>query len=314
VPIARIRFLPQPLLPAGESIAGLDALARDFPTVRVVVGPWRGDEVAVRREPLDAGAWREAFRSFGAFDARVDDLVRRGGATLAVRGEPGAIGRAGHQMLTRWQRHLDRRNAASTTAAFDRALLALRAMHDLSKPLVQADWNHALDTWQWTLRLAPYATVEVQLAALLHDVERLESEADARVEHLAPSYVAFKQAHARRGAQLARSLVRACGGAASAAARVEDLVASHERPGEDEDAALLGDADGLSFFSQNSAGYADYFGPEQTRRKVAYTLGRMRPAAAARLTEIRLRADVAALVERAMTSGRHEGPRVEPAR
>jgi hypothetical protein len=55
----------------------------------------------------------------------------------------------------------------------------------------------------------------------------------------------------------------------------------------------LNDADGLSFFSLNSAAYADYFGPDQTRRKVANVLHRLSHDARERLSLVRLRWDVA---------------------
>ena len=76
------------------------------------------------------------------------------------------------------------------------------------------------------------------------------------------------------------------------AARVRDIVASHERRGRDAEVDLLNDADALSFFSLNSPGYADYFGPEQTRKKVDYTLRRLGPRARARLARVRLRPDI----------------------
>ena len=56
----------------------------------------------------------------------------------------------------------------------------------------------------------------------------------------------------------------------------------------------VADADALSFFSLNSAGYLDYFGPEATHRKVAYTLRRLRPEARRYLDGLRLRPVVAA--------------------
>ncbi|HEY4572453.1 MAG TPA: DUF4202 domain-containing protein, partial [Thermoanaerobaculia bacterium] len=59
---------------------------------------------------------------------------------------------------------------------------------------------------------------------------------------------------------------------------------------------LLNDADALSFLSLNSAGYLDYFGPEATRRKVAYTLRRLRPEGRQYLDGLRLRPAVAAAV------------------
>jgi hypothetical protein len=152
------------------------------------------------------------------------------------------------------------------------------------------------------LRLAPQASAELQAAALLHDIERLVSEADVRVEHHAPDYAAFKDAHAAAGAEMARAMCEPLFGARSAA-RVALLVALHERPGRDEELALLNDADALSFFSLNCAGFLDYYGAAHTARKVAYTLGRMRPDARRRLGDgIRLPRPVADLIESASSA------------
>ncbi len=169
-----------------------------------------------------------------------------------------------------------RRNAASATPRFDEVLRRHRGMHDLGKPLVKADFEHALDVWQWLLRLSSEASLEAQVAALFHDVERLVSEPDVRIEHRAPDYQEFKDAHARAGAQMACDVLE---GLLTPPQlwRVGHLIAHHERPGADEELALLNDADALSFFSLNSPGFLAYYGPEHTRRKVAYTLGRLRP-------------------------------------
>ncbi len=60
----------------------------------------------------------------------------------------------------------------------------------------------------WFDHRAPGA---IQLAVLLHDIERLASEPDARIEHLAADYQAFKDAHARAGARIARTLLGRAG-------------------------------------------------------------------------------------------------------
>ena len=77
---------------------------------------------------------------------------------------------------------------------------------------------------------------------------------------------------------------------------VARLIAGHERRSDDPGLALLNDADALSFFSLNSPGYVDYFGPEAARRKVAWTLARLRPEARRRLDGVRLRPDVAEML------------------
>lgn len=191
------------------------------------------------------------------------------------------------EVWLRYRRVAPVTNEASASQSFAHLLARHRALHDTRKPLVRADLDHAHDTWQWVLRLAPDAGLEVQLAALLHDIERLESEADVRVEQHAPDYSAFKAAHARRGAVIARSLLEPhwC---ETVVARVEALIATHERPDDDPDRILVNDADALSFFALNCAGYLAYYGPEQTRLKVDYTLARLSAASRPWLARIRL--------------------------
>ncbi|MBW8876084.1 MAG: DUF4202 family protein [Acidobacteria bacterium] len=252
--------------------------------------------------------WDSPFFNFYDFDFQFDGLAAAGACAVILAGAPERLPRALGEVLTRCQRHMDRRNAASRGMAFDRVLAVHREMHDLAKPLVRADWNHALDTWQWTLRLEPEADLAAQFAALFHDVERLATEADARIEHRARGvrgYQGFKDDHARRGAEQAAEALAAAGVDPATAARVARLIAGHEHPpaaGDPEapGLALLNDADALSFFSLNSVGYLDYFGPEPTRRKVAWTLRRLRPAARRHLDEMRLVPAVrAALAEQA---------------
>jgi hypothetical protein len=249
---------------------------------------------------VTAERWESQSFNFYALDGELDALAesREGPFALVL-----PVWIAG-EVLTRCQRWADRRNGASRGPLFDRVLATHREAHDLAKPLVRADYDHALDTWQWLLRLAPDAGLAVQLAALFHDIERLISEADARVEHRAADYQVFKDAHAARGAELADALLEEAGVDAEVRRRAARLITLHEQPPEaaDPDAeaiSLLNDADALSFFSLNSVGYLDYFGPEQTRKKVDYTLRRLRPAARSYLAGMRLPATVAEALERA---------------
>src|SRR5205823_8379169 len=109
--------------------------------------------------------------------------------------------------------------------------------------------------------LLPYTTLFRSLAALFHDVERLISEPDERKEQHAADYQAFKNEHASRGAELTASMLSAAAVQQRTIDRVAAIVAHHEERSDDEECAILNDADGLSFFSLNSSGYADYFGP-----------------------------------------------------
>jgi hypothetical protein len=264
----------------------LRRVATEMPSVEVDVPADPGDREVI----VATSGWLQGA-GFASVDRR---FAESGGARVSVCGPADAIERVAIEVLTRCQRFVDRRNLASSSPLWDAVRSAHAELHDVSKPLVAADLDHAVDTWQWMLRLAPDAGLPAQLAALLHDVERLESEADRRVEQHAPDYVAFKVGHARRGAERAYEVLRRAGVDERIAARTRDIVAAHERRGEDGDVDLLNDADALSFFSLNSPGYADYFGAEQTRRKVAYTLTRLGDRARGELAWVRLRDDVRA--------------------
>lgn len=281
-----------------------EALAAEFPAVEL---RWAPDHGEIPSLPLSIETWESQFFNFYDLDALLDDMAERrtGPFALLLMGEEERLLGFAREVLTRHQRLMDRRNAASRCGLFDRTLAEHRALHDLSKPLVRADYNHALDTWQWTLRLEPEADLAVQLSALFHDVERLASEADVRIEHRAASYQDFKDDHALKGAWMADQTLARMGVDERTRRRTARLIAEHERPPavgdpEGDEIALLRDADALSFFSLNSVGYLDYYGPEQTRRKVAYTLRRLRPGSLRYLDGMRLRPQVVEALEKAV--------------
>jgi hypothetical protein len=283
------------VFPAGrfqESYRGsLSAtVAREFPSIFV---SFATDDTPPLH--LRASEWDTPQFDTWQFDAALDDLAREP-FTLRVADDTERP-EFPIEVLNRAQRLIGRRNQHSQGQLFDRVLRTHRALHDLARPLVRADYNHALDVWQWTLRLDSAASLAVQLAALFHDVERLQSEADRRVEHLAADYQQFKDAHAIAGAEITRGVLAETGVPQAIVERVAQIVAVHEQQSNDPGVALLNDADALSFFSLNSSGYADYFGPEQTRKKVAYTWNRMRDGARRKLSTVHLRGDVRAMLQ-----------------
>jgi hypothetical protein len=271
----------------------ITAIRREFPTLEVRIGPERPP---IRELQLEAEEWAMAELDFLEFDRVVDALVSDTPGGMVVGGAGELAEDCAIQILTRCQRWIDRRNARSAGATFDRLLVRHQAMHDLTLPLVRADYRHALDAWQWTLRLDGAASLSVQAAALFHAIERLASEPRIRVEHLAPSYDAFQAAHCEAAAAVAAAVFADVGMHPSAVARTRDLIARHARPGDDAELRLLEDADALSFFSLSSPGFLDYFGPEHTRRKIRNALGRLSPAGARHLPRMRMRPDFAALL------------------
>ncbi|HVZ30807.1 MAG TPA: DUF4202 family protein [Polyangiaceae bacterium] len=278
--------------PANSAQLGCRAqLERQFPHV-----PWIwATAPAAGGVIIEEQAWRDPGSDLYRWDALILALQGKPGWLLLV--PHGGLGqglapamRALLQILTRYQRLAPRLNADSRGEPFASALALHRSLHDLRKPLVRADHEHALDVWQWVLRLEPRAGLALQLAALFHDIERLSSEADQRIEQHASDYQAFKDAHAEVGARLAVVTARAAGVDASECARMQELIQEHERPVGERgvQAELLGDADALSFFSLNSRGFIDHYGAEHTRRKVRYTLGRMSARALGYLSQMKL--------------------------
>ena len=247
-----LRGRPRPPPETGRRLP-LSLLASEFPTLTftAAIDPGRCDVL------FEVDEWEGAPR-FEPWDAQMNASTRE----LGVRGRGGAGSRAAMEILTRYQRFIGRRNEASDHALFDRIL----ALHAEAYAVI-ADFDHAIDTWQWMLRLEPDASLAAQVAALFHDIERLAGD-----------------------------ILRRAGADAALLARVQELIAGEQRRGDDPEGRLLNDADALSFFSLNSAGYADHFGAEQARRKVRFTLQRLHPRRRDRLSTVRLRDDVAAFV------------------
>lgn len=266
-------------------------LFREFPSVAMSQGAL--EHASVR---IDADAWRAPSFDLWAFDRRLDAVSGRPFA-LGLTGAGDEIGEVAGEVLTRAQRLVARRNRHSQGARFDRILAKHRSLYDLSKPLVLADYDHALDVWQWTLRRHPDACFAVQVAALFHDIERLDSEADVRIEASARDYQQFKDAHAAIGARITLRHLREMELEPAVEARIVELVAHHERGDSDEERLLLEAADALSFFSLNSSGFLDYYGPAHTRKKVLYSLRRLGNDARAELRHMRIRPEILAMVE-----------------
>lgn len=195
-----------------------------------------------------------------AADLRVRAAEDLGGPVEVVAEE---LAHAGEVAL-RYQRLAPRTNAASAQPAFQRLLERHRALHDPRKPAVRAELERAHDTWQWVLRLEPEASAEVQLAALLHGGERA-------------------------GELLAQGLWDT--------EHVEWLLECHERPQSAPGPVLLADADALSFFALQSAGYLERFGSSATRMKVAHTLARSSKRVWRWLRSVRLPRPVRSMVD-----------------
>lgn len=283
------------LLSQGRAPA-VSRLRREMPSVSIANATVAPPSAVV----VHAAAWRSGS-SFTGVDRMVEILRPR---AITIVAPASSIEDIAIEVLTRCQRFLDRRNRASTGVLFDALLDLHERMHDRRKAHRAAEHDRALDEWQWLLRLAPEATLELQLAALFHGIEPTARgrEAGSRVELDGrlwpglepPSEPRFEEGRARRGGDRTFDVLRSAGVDAATASRVRTLISERDARGGGPERGLLHDAAALSFFSLASPSYADCFGLEQTRRKVGQVLARMSGAARRRLANVRLRDDVRA--------------------
>ncbi|MDY7232248.1 hypothetical protein [Hyalangium rubrum] len=231
---------------------------------------------------LDVEEWRAPGFDPAAWDPRIFSAVDAERLALHLVGARGEeLATAALEIVTRYQGLVGRRNPASSGVVFDQLLERHRALHDLSRSGVRARYQHALDTWQWVLRLEPDAELAVQVAALFHGAENS----------------LFDVAPVACGADMARELLAELGVETAKRERAYRLITRHVRAGETETLALLDDADSLSLFSLHSSGFLRHFGVEPapcqgaipfTRSSASRRLGqvylsqRMRPLLEAR--------------------------------
>lgn len=308
-------------------------------SLRVIVGPARG-EVLVEAVPpapssgsgelpgldLALADWESDSFSLADFDRYAETVAAdAAGAAFEIRlsGERSRLARAARQVALRCQRLAARRNAASSGEVFDRVLAGHRRFRDLPLPSAAAGYAHALDAWQWLLRLDPEAGLAVQLAALFHEAWRLAppehpaaplEHSAASLEHSEHSEHSDSHANACRlqGAWLTDELLAEAGVDLATRVRVHRLIAGRERPpaAAEPDRALLDEADALSWLSfgavAGSGGSADcpaavgeagVLGAGQAARQIADALACLRPAARVWLRGLRLRGEVIRLLE-----------------
>lgn len=278
--------------PPRPGVAPVRSAARDFPMVEAA-GRLDTGETTVA---VELRAWRAGEVDTYWLDAQVDALGERGLVPVAACGEPSAR----LELLTRCQRWADRRNRHSSAPWWRTLLDFHRSLYDRERPLGRADHNHALDTCQWVLRLDPDASAAVQVAALFHDIDCRELEADRRVELLLADYESLAGGATDEEVRRMIDFLAGTPVPPPVARRAAELIAGSGPRGThdsgDPGLALLADADALSFFSVGSAGFLDEYGAAQAGRKIAWKMRRLSLRACPYLPLVRLRHDVASLL------------------
>ena len=157
--LARVRLVTTDEAPPA-SLPSLDLLARELPSVRPEIATACGVCDAI----VDAAEWTAAT-DLDALDAAV---AYSPSDALSIRGTSDQIVLTACQVLGRYQRFIERRNAFSSSRAFDIVLRGHRGAYGADI----AGCERSLDRWQWLLRIAPNASVAAQIAALFRNAGR----------------------------------------------------------------------------------------------------------------------------------------------
>ena len=301
------RVLASARLDRGESDAEGFTPSWSDAALAVTAARWAGDDYDLLA--LDDEVWR-CFGRQGRCEIRIVD----DGADLDRLAETAL------QIAIRFQRFDVSTNPASATPFFQQILAAHEAMFDRRRPLVAADHDHALDTWRWVLRLEPHASLSLQLAALLHDVEGLAGEAEPRVDAAAREgghdYAGDKRAEAQAGARVVVTILESLHTPRPLIERTRALVANHEGETSNEPvepaASLLANADALSFFSLGAPAFARHFGLTHTARKVAHCVRRLDVEGHSWLARLKLPRTIRALVFEALAEESGPVPTRDP--
>lgn len=239
-----------------EGEEGWEPVVAQFPMI--AVQPLAAGEGAQVLH-LDVEEWRTPGFDPSTWDGRVYSAAAAERLALHLVGAQGEeLAEAALEILTRYQGLIGRRNAACAGPVFDCLLERHRTLHDLGRARGRAHYQHALDTWQWVLRLEPEAELAVQVAALFHEVEG----------------PLFEGASPARSADMARELLAELGMETSTRDRVCRLLMRDERTSEEAWRVLLDEADSLSFISLHASDFLRAFGSEHVRRHGASALAR----------------------------------------
>ena len=281
------RVLASTRLDRGESDP--DGFAPSWSEARIAVtaARWAGDEYDLLA--LDDEVWRCIGRH-GRCELRIVD----DGAELDRLAESAL------QLALRFQRFDTSTNPASATPFFQQILAAHEAMFDRRRPLVAAEHDHALDTWRWVLRLEPHASLSLQLAALLHDIESPDAGRSVDRPDEARDYLGSKRAEAEASAGAVVGILESLSTPPPLVERTRALIAEHEGRASDEPrepaTTLLANADALSFFSLGAPGFARHFGLAHAARKVGHGVRRLDVEGHSWLGRLKLPRTIRALV------------------
>lgn len=153
---------------------------------------------------------------------------------------------------------------------------------DLEVSRLRHEVNHALNILEWLFVLESEPSKPLQIAALMHDVERFFNQ--KRIYKGSDiSYLEYKTKHQNNSAKIAEEILNELN-LSEYISEVKKLIKIHEVGGTIE-ADILKNADSLSFFDKNLIEYYKEKGLKKTEDKVIYMHQRMSDSAKAILKD-----------------------------
>jgi len=141
----------------------------------------------------------------------------------------------------------------------------------ISHSEIDEDKLHSISTWQWVLKILPNTNMELQIAALAHDIERGVKPRENQREN--ESYDDYKKRHSKRSADIMKKILIKNGIEANSTKKIVDLILNHEIGGNKE-ANVLQDADSISFFDIGIPSYLKRKGEDKTKAKIKWMFSR----------------------------------------
>lgn len=155
------------------------------------------------------------------------------------------------ELLNRYQRLLPLPSGSLVPLEVEAALLTYHALFPQHDTAARERHEAGLDTWRWLLRLTPAASLELQLAALFHDLPLAKLE----------------------------RVLQPLGQARRALLRTVELALFYDEPGRDAELAQVSRARSLSFLSLESWRFLRRYGARAARMKAEQLLVNLDSAA-----------------------------------
>lgn len=196
---------------------------------------------------------------------------------------------------------MDRARLAAAIAAIDAANADDPFTLEVRGEVRPKEQVHAELMTQWLERLDPDATEAQHLAARAHHLRRWTLPRSSHPDGRA-GYLRWRTALRRQHAEEVATILAAEGYDAPTIERVQQIVRK-EGLGRDPQVQVHEDALCLVFLETQLAATVDRLGDDKMVDVIAKTAAKMSPEALARVAELPMRADDAALIERALAGG-----------